>query len=84
MGGNPYYGLWGSNVKTGKYLPRGWQEQISYTFLDLKIITWEMHLDFGVWRIFKDKPDVYWRLFMDLSTTWTTEDIDMFSDVSKN
>ena len=29
MGGQPNHGLWGSNVKTRKYLPMGGQEQIS-------------------------------------------------------
>ena len=38
MSGQSKHGLLENNVKTGKYLPGGWQEQISYTFLDLKLV----------------------------------------------
>ena len=37
MGGQAKHGLWGSNVKTGKYLPTlGCRESISGTFFGLK------------------------------------------------
>ena len=39
MGDQAKYGLWGSNVKTGKYLPGGCRGQISGNFLDLAVIT---------------------------------------------
>ena len=49
MGGQDKYGLWRTNIKIGKYVFKGCQGQISFSFLGLKVIMLDQ-VDFNINR----------------------------------